>query len=258
MKISLFVTCLTDTFYPRVGRAVVAVLEHLGHTVDFPEQQTCCGQPMYNTGCHGDAAELARRLIDAFAEARIVVTPSGSCCAMVRDYYRDLLADDPAYARRADNFVRKTYEFAELLLNVLEVDLAVLGARWPRETIAGGRPKITYHYSCHLRGLGMTDEAVRLLRQIEGFDYVPLEKTDQCCGFGGTFAVKYPEVSGALVRDKVACIRDTRADVLMCNDGGCAMNICGSLHREGVEIRTKHLAEIIAESLGLMDESDDQ
>ena len=120
--------------------------------------------------------------------------------------------------------------------------------RWPRD----GSRTITYHYSCHLRGLGMTDEAVRLLRQIDGIDYVPLEKTEQCCGFGGTFAVKYPQISGAMVRDKIDCIKRSGADALVCNDGGCTLNIAGMLHRDGASIPTMHIAEIIAEGLGLL------
>ncbi|MEX2673553.1 MAG: (Fe-S)-binding protein [Phycisphaeraceae bacterium] len=244
MKVSFFVTCLTDTFYPRVGQAVVAVLEHLGHEVEFREAQTCCGQPMFNTGCHGDAAALARKMIDVFDDADVVVTPSGSCCAMIHDYYEDLLGDDPHYGPRAKEMVGKTHEFAKFLLDVEKVDLAELGCRWPG--------KLTYHYSCHLRGLGMRDEAVRLLNQIEGVELVPLEKTEQCCGFGGTFAVKYPQISGSMVRDKVDCVKKTGADVLVCNDGGCSLNITGSLHREQVPVMTKHLAEIIAEGLGLL------
>ena len=250
-NVSLLITCLTDTFYPRAGEAVVRVLEHLGCAVDFPESQTCCGQPMFNTGCHGDARDLARRMVDVFEDAEAVVTPSGSCCAMIRDYYHELLKDDPAYRDRADALIGKTYEFAEYLLNVLKVDLGELGCRWG-DPAADATPMATYHYSCHLRGLGMRDEAVRLLKQIDGLRYVPLEKTEQCCGFGGTFAVKFPEVSGALVRDKTDRIRESGADMLICNDAGCSLNITGSLHRRGIGVRTKHIAELIAEGLGLM------
>lgn len=243
MNVSLFVTCLTDTFYPRAGRAVVAVLERLGCRVDFPADQTCCGQPMFNAGYHRDAADLARRLVDVFEDAPVVVTPSGSCCATIHDYYPQLLADDPAYRDRAAKLIDKTHEFAAFLTHVLDVDLRSLGCRLDES--------VTYHYSCHLRGLGMTREAVRLLEQIQGIDYRELRKMDQCCGFGGTFAVKYPEISGAMVADKVDCIRETGAATVMCNDGGCTLNIAGRAHRQGVDVRFKHLAEIIAESLGL-------
>lgn len=248
MEASLFITCLTDTFYPRVGQAVVRVLEHLGCRVDFPAAQTCCGQPMYNSGCHADAADLARRMVDVFEKSRVVVTPSGSCCAMIREYYGPLLAGDPGYAKRAEALAAKTYEFAEFLLKVLKVDLKTLGCRLP----AGSEARHTYHYSCHLRGLGMTDEAVRLLQQVEGVEFTPLEKSTQCCGFGGTFAVKYDDISGAMLDDKLACIARTGAGVLMCNDGGCALNIMGGLNRRRQPVRTKHLAEILAEGLGLM------
>jgi L-lactate dehydrogenase complex protein LldE len=251
MDVSLFITCLTDTFYPRVGQAVVLVLERFGCRVDFPAGQTCCGQPMFNVGCHEDARSLARRMIEVFEDSPAVVTPSGSCCAMIRDYYAELLHDDADWHERARRLAAKTYEFSEFLLKGLKVDLRAAGCRWP-----GGaekqRPSVTYHYSCHLRGLGMTDEAVQLLRQIEGIEYVPLEKTEQCCGFGGTFAVKYPEISGAMVRDKVDCIQRSGADVLVCNDGGCTLNIDGKLHRDGSKTRTMHIAEVIAHGLGLM------
>ena len=246
MKVSLFVTCLTDQFYPRVGVAVVKVLQRLGYTVDFPAEQTCCGQPMFNSGYPDHARDLAKRMIEVFEDSEIVVTPSGSCCAMVHDYYMQLLGDDPAWADRARAFIDKTYEFVDFLLRVAKVDLAELGCKWPG--------KVTYHYSCHLRGIGMTDEATRLLDQIEGVEYTALRKRDQCCGFGGTFAVKYPEMSGALVKDKVACIAEADVPTVVCNDGGCAMNISGSCHREKVDVELKHIAELIAEGLGVLDD----
>ena len=249
MDVSLLVTCLTDTFYPRVGEAVVRVLEHFGCRVDFPADQTCCGQPMYNTGCHTDAAALARRTVDVFEGAECVVTPSGSCCAMIRDYYPSLLEADPRYQPRCERFVDRTYEFTEFLLQRLGADLRSAGCRWPGDEQSA---RVTYHYSCHLRGLGMRDEAVRLLRQIEGIELVDLEKTEQCCGFGGTFAVKYPHISGAMVGDKVDCVERSGAEVLVCNDGGCTLNIEGALHRRARPVVTKHIAEIIAEGLGLM------
>ncbi|MDH3584227.1 MAG: (Fe-S)-binding protein [Phycisphaerae bacterium] len=250
MKVSLFVTCLTDTFYPRVGQAVVSVLEHLGADVDFPPQQTCCGQPLFNGGCHREAADLARKMIRDFEGSEYVVTPSGSCCAMVREHYPKLLENDRDYAQRARELAERTYEFAEFLLKVAKVDLAALGCRWPAD---GGGARLTYHYSCHLRGLGMRDETVHLLNQIAGVQVVPLDKAEQCCGFGGAFSVKFPEVSESLARDKVACIGESGADALVCNDGGCTLQIAGRLHRDGVALPTRHLAEIIAEGLGLVE-----
>ncbi len=237
MKVALFITCLTDSFYPQVGQAVVEVLRRCGCEVDFPRGQTCCGQPMFNNGYHAEAADLARRMIDLFDDHTYIVTPSGSCCAMVREQYPKLLPDD----ERCDSFVARTYEFVEFLHKVLKVDLREMGCRYDSSA--------SYHYSCHLRGLGMTDETVQLLKQIEGIDYRPLPRHDQCCGFGGTFSVKFPEISGAMVDDKTACIQQTDAEVLVCNDGGCAMNIAGALHRAGGKSRVMHVAEVIAEGL---------
>ncbi len=273
MRVSLFVTCLTDTFYPRTGIAVVRLLQHLGCDVDFPENQTCCGQPMYNNGFHDDARELAKKMVRDFEHAQYVVTPSGSCAAMIHDYYGDLLKGDHAYEHGAAQLIAKTYEFSRFLTDVLEVDLRALGAKWSG--------KATYHYSCHLRGMGVKspmlevansalstppareqsagmsvedDPAVRLLRQIEGLEYAQLPKADQCCGFGGTFATKMPEMSGAMVRDKVASIASTGAETCISSEGGCTMNIAGCANRQGVNVQFKSLAEIIAESLGLMDD----
>ncbi len=248
MDVALFITCLTDTFYPRVGVAMVKVLEHLGCTVHFPREQTCCGQPLFNSGFEGEARDLAKRMVDVFEPYACVITPSGSCCAMIHDYYRQLLGDDPAYADRAGRLIAGTHEFVGFLRQTLNVDLRALGCRWDGD--------VTYHYSCHLRGIGESAAApgaVELLRQIEGVRYTPAERLDQCCGFGGTFAVKWPEVSGAMVKDKVACLARTGASTVICNDGGCAMNIAGAAHRQGADVRFKHIAEVIAEGLGLME-----
>lgn len=245
MEVSLLVTCLTDAFYPRTGIAIVKVLEKLGCRVDFPRAQTCCGQPLWNNGFHNEARAVARRMIRVFERSDHVVTPSGSCAAMIRDYYDQMFASEPAWQVRAKKLAGKTCEFIEFLVKVLKVDLRQLGAQWP------GRA--TYHYSCHLRGIGVTDEAIQVMKQIDGLEYNPLEKADQCCGFGGTFAIKYPQISGAMVRDKVGCIRDTGAAFVISNDSGCTMNLEGTCRREGLDVRFKSLAEVIAEALGLMD-----
>lgn len=245
MKVALFITCLTDTFYPRTGIAVVKVLEKLGCEVSFPQDQTCCGQPMWNNGFESESKTLAKRMAAVFSDAEYVVTPSGSCAAMVRDYYHEMFTsgseDDKAVRALAD----KTYEFVEFLVKVLKVDLKQYGVKWDG--------KVTYHYSCHLRGIGVTDEAVHVMGQIEGLEYVPLEKKDQCCGFGGTFAMKYPQISGSMVRDKVDCIKATQAPTVISNDAGCTMNLSGSCRRENACVDFKSLAEIIAEGMGLME-----
>lgn len=242
-RVALFITCLTDQFYPRVGVAVTRILEQLGCTVEFPSQQTCCGQPFYNNGYTAEAKKLAERFIEQFEGYDQVVTPSGSCCAMVREQFHELLHDDPAWAGRMEKVRASTFEFVEYLTKVLKVDLSA----WRLSQMQS----FTYHYTCHQRGLGLTDEGVRLLKQLGNVDFRPLEKTDQCCGFGGTFALKYPAISGAIVQDKVQCIADTQAQTTVCNDAGCSMNIAGMVHRAGVKTQVKHIAEVIAEAMGL-------
>ncbi len=241
-SVALFITCLTDQFYPRVGVAVTKILEHYGCDVSFPDAQTCCGQPFFNNGFHEEAKKLATRWIQVFEPYEYIVTPSGSCCAMVREQFHELLGHDHAWEHSL-GVTHKTYEFVEFLDKVLKVDLSKL--KLPREQ------SITYHYTCHLRGIGVKDEGVRLLKQIGNVDFRPMEKTDQCCGFGGTFAIKYPAISGAIVADKVKCVSDTKADTLICNDAGCTMNISGMCHRNGVKTEVKHIAELIAQALGL-------
>jgi L-lactate dehydrogenase complex protein LldE len=242
-NVALFVTCLTDQFYPHVGVAVTKILERFGCTVSFPEAQTCCGQPFYNNGFQGEAADLGKRMIEIFEGYDYVVTPSGSCCAMVREHFPHLFDHDPAWEPGMKRLTGKTYEFVEFLDKVLKVDFAQFKLPSP-ETV-------TYHYTCHLRGIGVRDEGVRLLKQMGNIEFVPLEKTDQCCGFGGTFAVKYPEISGAIVEDKVACIAATKARTTVCNDAGCTMNISGMCHRGDVPTKVRHIAELMAEAMGL-------
>ncbi len=242
-KVALFITCLTDQFYPQVGVAVAKILEKYDCIVEFPTAQTCCGQPFYNNGFHPEAADLARKFITIFEPYDFIVTPSGSCCAMVREQFEQLLKDDKAYAPGMHAVAGKTYEFVEFLTKVLKVDLKSL--KLP------ANESITYHYTCHLRGIGVKDEGVRLLKQMGNVDFRPLDKTDQCCGFGGTFAVKYPAISGAIVQDNVECITQTKASTVVCNDAGCSMNIAGMCHRNGVETKVRHIAELMADAMGL-------
>jgi L-lactate dehydrogenase complex protein LldE len=243
LNVALFVTCLTDQFYPRVGVAVTKILEHLGCRVHFPDAQTCCGQPFFNNGFKDEARDLAKRYIQIFGTYDYVVTPSGSCCAMVREQFAHLFHGDPEWEPAVRRSVGHTYEFVEFLDKVLNVDLSQLTLPAPRT--------VTFHYTCHSRGIGMKDEAVAMLRQIGNVDFRPLEKTDQCCGFGGTFAMKYPAISGAIVEDKVQCIAATQASTTVVNDAGCSMNIAGMCHRHGVQTRVTHMAELIAEAMGI-------
>lgn len=247
MKVSIFITCLGDSFFPRASIAAVKVLERLGCKVDFPAAQTCCGQPMFNNGYHDEARGLARRMIRVFEASEHVVTVSGSCASMIREYYPGLFRDEPAMLEEAHAFASKTFEFAEFLVRKLNVDLASHGAR--------GRGKTTYHYSCHLRGLGVTDEATRLIRQITGVEFAPLGSSEQCCGFGGTFATKYPEISGKMARDKAEAILATGASRIVSSEPGCTMNLAGACRRYGIDTVFTSLPELIAESLGLMESS---
>jgi len=245
MKVSLFVSCLTDTFYPRMAIAAVKVLDRLGCSVHFPQKQTCCGQPMYKNGFHREAAVLAKRMIDALDGGEQVVSLSGSCGAMIRAYGDELLADDARLRDAARELAGRTHEFSQFLVDVLHVDLRELGVKWPGV--------VTYHYSCHLRQLGVTDQTDRLLKQIEGLEYRRLANREQCCGFGGTFATKFAELSGAIVAEKVAAIGKTGAGTVISNEAGCGMNIAGACRRAGCDVRFKSVAEVIAEGLGLLE-----
>lgn len=242
MNVSLFVTCLTDNFYPDTGIAVVRVLRRLGCNVTFPKNQTCCGQPQFNNGFFKEARKLARKMIRDFEGAEVIVSPSGSCTAMVREHFPELFHDDPDLHAKAVAMAERTYDFAEFLQKVLKVDLAPLDLRWDGTC--------TYHYSCHLRGLGVTpEETPALLRQIPGLDFRPLERVEQCCGFGGTFAVKFEDVSAAMVFDKVECIRRTGARTCVVNDGGCTMNIAGAAKKAGLDVEFKHIAVVLDEAM---------
>jgi L-lactate dehydrogenase complex protein LldE len=220
---------------PDAATATVRLLRRLGVEVQFPERQTCCGQPFYNSGFLSGARDLARHTIEVFADRKPVVVPSGSCAAMVKIEFPHLFQDDVAWHERAAELAARTFELSDFLVNQMHV--ADVGARF--------EGKVAYHYACHLRGLGLKSEAETLIRSVEGVEYLPLEKQDQCCGFGGSFAVRYPEISGAMVGEKLSCIANTGADVLVSTDTGCLMNIGGALHRQQRPTRVMHLAELL-------------
>jgi L-lactate dehydrogenase complex protein LldE len=229
------VTCLGDALFPDVGVATVRLLRRLGVEVDFPPAQTCCGQPHFNSGYHPDARALARHTIAAFANGQTIVTPSGSCAAMVKLEYPELFHDDLVWQGRAEDLAHRTRELSDFLVNVLATE--DVGARY--------EGRVTYHMACHLRGLGLLTEPERLLRRVRGLEYVPLERADECCGFGGSFAVRYPGISGAMVRDKAAFIEQAGVEAVVATDAGCLMNIGGCLRRRGSKVRTLHLAEVL-------------
>jgi len=232
------ITCLGDAFFPDVGVATVTLLRRLGVRVDFPQAQTCCGQPHFNSGYQDEARTLARHTIAAFANAPLVVTPSGSCAAMVKLEYPELLHGDPKWHARAVELAYRTHELSDFLVNVLKTE--DVGARF--------EGSVTYHMACHLRGLGLFTEPIRLIQQVRGLQFVPLERYDECCGFGGSFAVRYPGISGAMVNDKTAFIEKTVVDAVVATDAGCLMNIGGCLNRHGSRVRILHLAELLAQT----------
>ncbi len=235
MNVSLMVTCLGDALFPDVGVATVRLLRRLGVAVDFPAAQTCCGQPHFNSGFRDDARDLARHTIAAFDNGQLVVTPSGSCAAMVKLEYPELFHGDSAWHARAADLAGRIHELSDFLVNVLKVE--DVGARF--------EGKVTYHMACHLRGLGLVTEPERLLRRVRGLEYVPLERADECCGFGGSFAVRFPGISGAMVNDKVGFIEKSGASAVVATDAGCLMNIAGCLRRRGSAVRALHLAQVL-------------
>jgi L-lactate dehydrogenase complex protein LldE len=244
VQVGLFITCLCDTFYPRTGAAVVAVLRHFGCEVRFPLEQTCCGQPAYNNGLPDDARPLVRRLAKIFAGDEHVVSPSASCTAMLKLHGPELFASGSADRELVDAFAAKLRDFNVFLTEALDVDPS------PFAHDADGR-RMTYHYPCHHRGMTDSVAARNRAHRLLGDQFVSLERFDQCCGFGGAFAVEHAPISGAMLVDKLSCIDATGADVLICDEIGCRMNIEGGLHRRGSTVRVVHSAEIIAESLGL-------
>jgi L-lactate dehydrogenase complex protein LldE len=246
VRIALFITCLNDTLFPATGRAVVTLLERLGHAVDFPAEQTCCGQMHVNSGYARDALPLLRRFVRAFGEADVVVTPSASCAGMVRDHYPRLAARhaDAGVARAVAEIAPRVLELSELLVGRLGLD--DVGAHYPR--------RVTYHPTCHsLRVLRVGDAPLRLLRHVRGIDLVELRAAEECCGFGGTFAVTNADTSAAILEDKVRCVLETGAHTCVAADNSCLMHIGGALRRRQVPVRTLHLAQVLAatEELGV-------
>lgn len=236
-KTTLFIQCLVDTVRPEVAEAMVRVLEGLGLELDCPTDQTCCGQPAFNSGFQREARVAARRFVEIFENSGTIVSPSGSCVHMVRHHYPELFKDEPEWRERAERVAGRTYEFSEFLVDVLKVE----------DVGASYRGRVTYHDSCHLlRGIRVQEQPRRLLRKVAGLELVEMKNSDYCCGFGGAFAVKYPDISAAMVNDKVDHIVNSGADTVVGCDTGCLLNIAGAASRRGLPIKTMHLAEILA------------
>lgn len=236
-KVGLFVTCLVDLFRPNVGFSAVDLLEDAGCTVEVPRLQTCCGQPAYNSGDKADAKEIALQVIEAFEDYDYVVAPSGSCAAMIKKHYPELFQDNAPNLERANNLSDKTFELVSFLTDVMFV------------TKTRGEPeaKVTYHDSCSgLRELDIKNQPRKLLSEKPGVDLIEMNDSEVCCGFGGTFCVKYSDISNAMVSRKTDAITQSGADMLIAGDMGCLMNMAGKLKREGSEIEVRHVAEVLA------------
>ena len=239
MQVALFITCFNDTLFPNVGIATTHLLERLGHTVDFPEAQTCCGQMHFNTGYQREAIPLVRHFIEVFSTAEVIVAPSASCAGMVRDLYPKAaaLSSDTALVAAVEELIPRVYELSEFLVKRLGV--TNVGAYFPH--------RVTYHPTCHsLRVLHVGDAPLQLLRAVKGIDLVELPNARECCGFGGTFAIKNADTSLAMLSDKMRCVLDTGAEVLCAADTSCLLHIGGGLHRQRAGVATIHLAEILA------------
>ena len=247
INVGLFVTCLVDLYRPNVGFATIALLEKAGCTVTVPESQTCCGQPAYNSGEIANSVEIAKATITAFDSFDYIVAPSGSCAGMLREHFPELLADESAWSGRATEFSSRVHELTSFLTDVLGFDR--IDAQFPH--------CVTYHDSCSgLREMGIKTQPRDLLSKVDGLTINEMADTEVCCGFGGTFCVKYPEISERMVSDKVALVRQSNADVLLAGDMGCLLNICGRLKRLELStadnvasqrsMRVYHVVEVLA------------
>ncbi len=236
-QVSLFVTCIGDQLFPKAGLAVADVLERLGYRVDFPEAQTCCGQPAFNSGYWDEARKVADHFLEVFAAADYIVIPSGSCGAMVGHHFADLYKGDAAKLAQVHALESRVWEFSKFLTEVAKVD--DLGARFPH--------KVTYHDSCHaLREMGVKAGPRRLLSKVRDLEFAEMDTCEECCGFGGTFSVKFDQVSGGMVRTKIESIQRSGAEYVVSIDSSCLMQIQGALLRSGSPVRTIHLAEVLA------------
>jgi L-lactate dehydrogenase complex protein LldE len=234
----LFVTCLVDLFYPEIGDAIVQVLQARGVSLDCPDGQTCCGLPLLNNGYRAEAARVAHRMLPLFERSERIVVPSGSCAWMLRKEFPRLFPNDAVTRAKAEAMARKVLEFSEFVAQV--AGGGTIG-------VSSAGTTLTYHDSCHLlRGLGVSEEPRRLLRRVEGARYVEMQGADRCCGFGGTFSVKLPEISRAILREKMKQIAATGAEVVVADDCGCIMQMRGGLARQGSGAQVLHLAQVLA------------
>ncbi|MGO4886155.1 (Fe-S)-binding protein [Anaerobacillus sp. MEB173] len=238
MKVSLFVTCLVDLFSSDVGEDTVELLEKLGCEIEFPEAQTCCGQPAYNSGFLKESVETMKHMIQTFEHSEYVVSPSGSCITMFKEYPK-IFKDDHVWSIKAEKLASKSYELTQFIVDVLGM----------KDVGAKVNAKATYHTSCHMtRLLGVKDAPLELLKNVKGLEVLPLPHSQDCCGFGGTFSVKMADISEQMVDEKVKHVEDTGAELLIGSDCGCLMNIGGRINRQGKQVQVKHIANILNQS----------
>ena len=245
MRVSLFITCYNDALFPETGKSVVRVLERLGHTVEFRPEQTCCGQMHWNTGYLREAIPIIRHFVRVYQDAETIVVPSSSCVAMMRDHYIKAaeMAEDAKLLAEIEELLPRIYEFSEFIVRKLGIE--DVGASFAH--------KVTYHASCHsMRSLHLGDIPIRLLKQVRGLQLTNIQDIQECCGFGGTFAIKNADVSSAMLADKVRNVLNTGAEVCTAVDNSCLMHLYGSLHRQRTFVRTAHIAEILASGHGDM------
>ena len=236
-RVSLFVTCIVDQVFPQVGIAIVQILERLGYQVHFPGAQTCCGQPAFNSGYTEEARKIARHFLEIFRDSEYIIVPSGSCTSMISHHFADIFEHDPKLLAEAHALEPRVWEFSRFLLDVAGVE--DVGARF--------NGVVTYHDSCHaLRELHIKNGPRRLLSKVRGLTLAEMQAAEECCGFGGTFSIKFPEVSGAMARTKIDSIQKTGASTVVSIDSSCLMQLQGVIDRAGLPIRTLHLAEVLA------------
>ncbi|MFH1964914.1 MAG: (Fe-S)-binding protein [Acidobacteriota bacterium] len=236
MKVSFFATCLVDQLYPQVGLASVNLLKKLGVEVKYDESQTCCGQPAYNTGYIEETQKIARQFIKVFRDREYIISPSGSCAAMIKCHYPELFGEGSPEYRDVKEMAGRVYEFSDFLVSVLKV--SDVGARFPH--------RVTFHDSCHqFRQLGIYDQPRKLIKNVKDIEFVELEDSTRCCGFGGTFSVKFSDVSAAMVKEKVNRITESNAEYVIATDVSCMMNISGCISRNNNPVKAMHLAQLL-------------
>ena len=240
---NLFITCLVDSMFPDTAQAVVDVLEHVGVRVNVPKRQTCCGQPAFNAGHWGEAKEMGRYTLELFSKVEgPIIIPSGSCGAMLRHQYIELFRDEPAYLAKAEALSGRVFEFTQFVVD--ELGVSDLGAKFPA--------KVVYHPSCHtLRGMKVDRQPKELLLHVDGLDILAQEEPDTCCGFGGVFSVKMPDISGAMLDNRIAAFDAVQPDYVVGCDISCLMNIEGGYRKQGKKTRTMHIAQLLAKGLNL-------